>query len=308
MRRPAEAAEPTPARPGRPRSRVAVGPIEQPGRTAGRATPRTGPPALAVSRSGGPRPRPGGVSPRRGRSRSGVYVAVGGRAGGLVARRSGPALARDPVGATGPGRDPRRLPRDSAGPAGERVVLLESDRIALPFTYTWARPVILLPAALCDGSEPEALRYVLAHEWSHVERRDAWAWNLACLAGLVLFYQPLFWWLRRQLRLCQDYLADDRAAAAGSAEDYAAFLVRLARVRRSAPAVARAGDRRPALEPLPEGRHARPGPRTAGAPLPGRLEPRRRRGRGRRDRRRLGPPPRCRRHRPPMTPRRRPRP
>src|SRR5207248_2141055 len=63
------------------------------------------------------------------------------------------------------------------------------------------------------------------------ERRDAWAWNLACLAGLVLFYQPLFWWLRRQLRLCQDYLADARAAAAGSAEDYAMFLVGLARAR-----------------------------------------------------------------------------
>src|SRR4029079_7597768 len=73
--------------------------------------------------------------------------------------------------------------------------------------------------------------------WSHVEGRDAWTWNLACLAGLVLFYQPLFWWLRRQLRLCQDYLADARAAAAGSAEDYAAFLVLLARARRSAPAV-----------------------------------------------------------------------
>ncbi len=123
-----------------------------------------------------------------------------------------------------------------AGSDGERVVLLESDRIALPFTYTWARPVILLPTTICDESEPEALRYVLAHEWSHVERRDAWAWNLACLAGVVLFYQPLFWWLRRQLRLCQDYLADARAAAEGSAEDYAAFLVHLAQIRRSGPA------------------------------------------------------------------------
>ena len=195
-----------------------------------------------------------------------------------------------------------------AGPGGERVVLLESDRIASPFTYTWVRPVILLPSTLCDGGEPGALRYVLAHEWSHVERRDAWAWNLACLAGLVLFYQPLFWWLRRQLRLCQDYLADARAAAAGSAEDYAAFLVRLARVRRSGPAVPALGigDRRSNLyrrvimlvqdhEPLE--RRCRAAWSLC-----------RRRGRGRRDRRRLGAPPRCRRHRPPMTPRRRPRP
>ena len=108
-----------------------------------------------------------------------------------------------------------------------------SERIALPFTYTWLRPVILVPAALCDRGEEDALKYGLAHEWSHVERRDFWAWNLAALAGAVLFYQPLFWWLRRQLRLCQDYLADDRAAALGSPEDYAAYLVRLARGHRS---------------------------------------------------------------------------
>ncbi len=133
-----------------------------------------------------------------------------------------------------------------AGPGSGRVVLLESDRIASPFTYTWRRPVILLPSSLCDGSEPTALRYVLAHEWSHVEGRDALVWNLACLAGLVLFYQPLFWWLKRQLRLCQDYLADSRAAAASSAEDYAAFLVRLARMRRCTPALPALGigDRR----------------------------------------------------------------
>ena len=84
------------------------------------------------------------------------------------------------------------------------------------------------------------------HEWSHVERRDARAWNLAAVAGLVLFYQPLFWWLRRQLRLCQDYLADDRASSLASAEDYAMYLVGLARAHRnglSLPALG-VGDRR----------------------------------------------------------------
>ena len=124
-----------------------------------------------------------------------------------------------------------------AGTAGAQVRLFASDSIALPFTYTVTRPVILLPATLCDSKESEALRYVLAHEWSHVERRDSWAWSFTSLAGLVLFYQPLFWWLRRQLRLCQDYLADARASATGSAEDYAAYLVGLARIHRFGPSL-----------------------------------------------------------------------
>jgi beta-lactamase regulating signal transducer with metallopeptidase domain len=41
----------------------------------------------------------------------------------------------------------------------------------------------------------------LAHEWSHVERRDIVSWHLATLTQFLFFYQPLFWWLRRQLRL-----------------------------------------------------------------------------------------------------------
>ncbi|WP_165248326.1 M56 family metallopeptidase [Paludisphaera soli] len=136
--------------------------------------------------------------------------------------------------------------RELAGPDGEGVRLLESDRIALPFTYTWARPVILLPSAMADASEARALRYALAHEWSHVARRDAVAWNLAGLAGLVLLYQPLYWWLRRQLRISQDHLADARAAASGSAEDYAAFLVSLTRAHGGGPSWAALGigDRR----------------------------------------------------------------
>jgi beta-lactamase regulating signal transducer with metallopeptidase domain/uncharacterized GH25 family protein len=133
-----------------------------------------------------------------------------------------------------------------AGPAESAVVLLESDLAQFPFTYTWARPVIVLPKALCEGKDSQVLRFCLAHEWSHIERRDALAWNFAALASLVLCYQPLFWWLRRQLRLCQDYLADDRAAALGSAEDYAAYLVDLTRARRSASALPAlgVGDRR----------------------------------------------------------------
>ena len=239
---PAEAGS-RPRPPGATGSRVALGPIEQPGgMPTGHA--RTGP-ALAPSGPVASAPAARWHLPSARTVLLGELFRGGGRVRGLVARRSAPALARDPVGSTGPGGDPRRLPRARRprGRAG-RAARERPDR--LPFTYTWRRPVILLPSTLCDGSEPGALRYVLAHEWSHVERRDAWAWNLACLAGLVLFYQPLFWWLRRQLRLCQDYLADDRAAAAGSAEDYAAFLVRLARVRRSAPAVPALGigDRR----------------------------------------------------------------
>jgi len=129
--------------------------------------------------------------------------------------------------------------RAIAGPAGERVRLLASNRLDLPLTYNGRRPVIVLPGCLCDGDDMAALRYCLAHEWSHVERGDIWTWHLTSLVQLLFFYQPLFWWLRRQLRLCQDFLADARAAEqAAMAEDYADYLVGLARRRLAAPGLA----------------------------------------------------------------------
>ena len=155
-----------------------------------------------------------------------------GRTGCLVVAGPGIALAHCPRG-TASAPEVYELFLQISGPAGREVVLLESDTVKLPFTFTWLRPVIVLPTALCNGGDSQELRFCLAHEWSHIERRDARAWNLAAVAGFVLFYQPMYWWLRRQLRLCQDYLADDRAAALASAEDYAIYLVELARTRRT---------------------------------------------------------------------------
>jgi beta-lactamase regulating signal transducer with metallopeptidase domain/protocatechuate 3,4-dioxygenase beta subunit len=143
-----------------------------------------------------------------------------------------------------------RLFRRIAGPRGKSVAVLVSDRLALPLTFTWRRPVIVMPNTLCLEADESALRYCLAHEWSHIERRDIWMWQTAALVQVVFFYQPLFWWLRRQLRLCQDYLADARAVEqAPAAEDYAEFLVGLARRRvgHVEPAALGIGDRRSSL-------------------------------------------------------------
>ena len=154
----------------------------------------------------------------------------------VLCRASGP-VPRSVVG----------LFREIAGPSGDGVRLLASNRIELPLTFTLWRPVIVLPAGLCQDGDPAALRFCLAHEWSHIERWDAWRWYLATLGQLLFFYQPPFWWLRRQLRLCQDYLADARAAEqAPHAADYADFLVSLARAlpATTPPAALGIGDRR----------------------------------------------------------------
>lgn len=117
----------------------------------------------------------------------------------------------------------RELLREIAGRRGERVRLIVSRYPNQPLAAAWGRPVIVLPENLC-GDE-RSLRWCLAHEWTHVERDDFRAWLLAGLVRVLFFYQPLVWWLRRQLRLCQDFVADARAAGqASQPEDYAEFL------------------------------------------------------------------------------------
>jgi len=120
----------------------------------------------------------------------------------------------------------RRMARALAGKRCPR--LLVSRRIRVPFSLGLWRPVVVLPVALCEDETSPALRWVLVHELAHVQRRDAWACWLFGLGQVVFFVLPWFWWLRRQVRLNQEYIADAAAVAAGGRpEDYAQFLLGL---------------------------------------------------------------------------------
>ncbi len=119
----------------------------------------------------------------------------------------------------------RAVLREIAGPASDRVALLVSPRASQPCALAWRPTTIVLPETMALGDDPQKLRWALAHEWSHVERLDIWSWTVSGVVRWFYFYQPLLWWLRRHLQLCQDFVADARAARLGAmAEDYAEFL------------------------------------------------------------------------------------
>ena len=123
-----------------------------------------------------------------------------------------------------------------ADPAALKVRLCMHRRVELPLAFGLLRPTILLPEQMRMAGDQTALRYSLVHEWSHLARGDVWRWRLSTCVNMLFFYQPLAWWLRRQLRLCQDYLADSHAAGEAAArEDYAQFLVSLAHRRLGLP-------------------------------------------------------------------------
>jgi len=113
----------------------------------------------------------------------------------------------------------------TSGPRPPR--LLVARRLRVPLSCGLLRPSVVLPAGLCEAPVEE-LRWVFAHELTHLERRDPWTCLLFVLGQAVYFYLPWFWSLRRQVQLCQEYVAD--ASAVSEAEhraDYAEFLLSL---------------------------------------------------------------------------------
>jgi beta-lactamase regulating signal transducer with metallopeptidase domain len=114
-----------------------------------------------------------------------------------------------------------------------RPRLLVAERIAIPLSCGVWQPTVILSPGLCRPEAREVLRWVFAHELTHLERRDAWSSHLFGLAQAVYFFLPWFWWLRHQVRLCQEFVADAAACPTGAAAEYAQFLLNL----RRAPAV-----------------------------------------------------------------------
>lgn len=113
---------------------------------------------------------------------------------------------------------------------GARVRVLTSPRVRMPISFGIVTPTIVLPGALAESATALQLRWIGAHEATHLRRGDPWSgWLFA--VGQVLFYPlPWFWSLRRQVRLCQEYIADAEAAGAAAAEEYAEFLLQLSKV------------------------------------------------------------------------------
>lgn len=116
--------------------------------------------------------------------------------------------------------------RDLVGPRRLGPRLRVSERARVPRLFGGLPGTILIPPALDRPVNREALRLALLHELAHDRRRDSWWALLAGLCQALWFFWPPIWWLRAQLRLDQEFLADRRAADQfGLGHDYAAALV-----------------------------------------------------------------------------------
>jgi hypothetical protein len=71
--------------------------------------------------------------------------------------------------------------------------------IASPFVCGLGQPLLLWPAALEDRLAPACQQAILVHELAHLRRRDHWVAWLRLLAGCAWWWDPLYWYVCRQL-------------------------------------------------------------------------------------------------------------
>jgi beta-lactamase regulating signal transducer with metallopeptidase domain len=91
----------------------------------------------------------------------------------------------------------------------------ESEFISVPVTMGALRSTILLPAAWREWDDAK-LDAVVAHEVSHVARRDALTQRLSLLHRAIFWFSPLAWWLDRHLANLAEQASDEAALSCGA--------------------------------------------------------------------------------------------
>ena len=110
----------------------------------------------------------------------------------------------------------------------KRVTLLVSSAIDTPVTFGFRRAVVVLPEAWREWPTGK-LRGVLAHELSHLIRRDVWTAVVAAVNCTVFWFHPMSWWLRMRLTSLAELACDDRSVLlTKDREGYAETLLSIA--------------------------------------------------------------------------------
>ncbi len=85
------------------------------------------------------------------------------------------------------------------------------------------RPVLVLPRGIAEQLSAEQLDAIMAHELSHMRRRDNLTAALHMLVEAVFWFHPLVWWLETRLveereRACDEAVLESRRQPVAYAE------------------------------------------------------------------------------------------
>ncbi len=107
------------------------------------------------------------------------------------------------------------------------VKIFESFHVDVPLVVGHINPYILLPVGAVIHLSPLELEAVILHELSHIKRNDYIANILLMITEVVLFYHPIFWWLKTKINIERENRCDDIVISHVPPKKYAKALLKM---------------------------------------------------------------------------------
>ena len=109
------------------------------------------------------------------------------------------------------------------------VELKFSSAIRSPVLLGFMKPVVLLPEPEPGADDLAKTKQIICHELAHVRRRDDWLNLVQHSLEAAVFFQPVVWWISKQLSLEREIACDDLVLhQGGRPRAYALLLTELA--------------------------------------------------------------------------------
>jgi uncharacterized protein (TIGR03435 family) len=93
--------------------------------------------------------------------------------------------------------------------------LLQTDSVLEPGIFGIVRPVLLWPASIAERLDAAHVESVLAHELSHLQRRDNLAAAVHTMVQALFWFHPLVWWLGDRLVAEREQACDEAVIGLG---------------------------------------------------------------------------------------------
>ena len=122
------------------------------------------------------------------------------------------------------------------------IHVLSSPARLEPGVFGIFRPVLLLPENIRDRLTPAQFHAILAHELTHLRRRDNLAAAIHMLVEAIFWFHPLVWWIEHRMVEERERACDEAVLrATGKPEAYASGILEVCRLYLESPLTCVAG-------------------------------------------------------------------
>lgn len=135
-----------------------------------------------------------------------------------------------------------RTATPGAAPLHSKIPVKFSPALLEPGVFGIFRPVLMLPEGISDRLSPSQMKAVVAHEMTHIRRRDNLTAAFHMFVQAVFWFHPIVWWIGARLVEERENACDEEVMRLfGQAETYAEGILEVCKFYTESPIVCVSG-------------------------------------------------------------------